>query len=247
MVELYNDDCSNIITKINHVDLTFTSPPYNMMTRIRNGEYTKRERSGNFSQKYDNFNDDLDIEDYYNFHKACITNMLKISDIILYNIQVVTGSKEALFRLMGDFSKSIKDIIIWDKGHGQPAMSDAVINRATELIIIFEKDATAGRMLKKYNFQRGTMTDILRVKRERSHSKKHKAVFPVELADIIITNFSKENDIIFDPFMGTGTTGVSAIKNNRNFIGIELDPEYFSVAQNRIHNAEKAVKGFDEW
>ena len=45
------------------------------------------------------------------------------------------------------------------------------------------------------------------------------------------------NDIIPDPFMGSGTTGIACVNNNRNFIGIELDKQYFDIAQNRIKEA----------
>jgi site-specific DNA-methyltransferase (adenine-specific) len=51
-----------------------------------------------------------------------INRNVKNFKINFFNIQIVTGSKEALFKIIGDFNKNIKDIIIWDKGHGQPAM-----------------------------------------------------------------------------------------------------------------------------
>ena len=247
MIELYNDDCSMVIKKLinKKIDLTFTSPPYNMKTRIRDGEYIKRKETNHFNHKYKNFGDDLSIEDYYNFHKTCIQNMLKISKIILYNIQIVTGSKEAIFRLIGDFYKSIKDIIIWDKGYGQPSMGSGILNKATELILVLEQDAVAGRKFNNYNFKRGELSDIWRIQRERSSSEDHKAIFPSKLAEKAILNFSKEQDTIFDPFMGTGTTGEVSVKLNRNFVGIELDQEYFKVAEKRIKRA--ASKRIDEW
>ena len=64
---------------------------------------------------------------------------------------------------------------------------------------------------------------------------KHSAVYPVELCDFFIKAFSNENDTILDPFMGSGTTGVACKNLNRNFIGIELDPEYFKIAEKRIN------------
>ena len=52
-----------------------------------------------------------------------------------------------------------------------------------------------------------------------------------------LLNSSKEGSTILDPFMGSGTTGIACVNNNRNFIGIELDKQYFDVAQNRIKEA----------
>jgi site-specific DNA-methyltransferase (adenine-specific) len=67
---------------------------------------------------------------------------------------------------------------------------------------------------------------------------KHPAPFPVGLARDQISSWSNEGDIVFDPFMGSGTTGVAAKKLNRNFIGIELDPEYFAIAEKRINETQ---------
>tara|TARA_R100001510_G_C7656812_1_gene217275 strand:- start:6668 stop:7513 length:846 start_codon:yes stop_codon:yes gene_type:complete len=64
----------------------------------------------------------------------------------------------------------------------------------------------------------------------------HPAGFPDKLAHDHITSWSNEGDTVLDPFMGSGTTGVVCKKLNRNFIGIELDPEYFKIAEKRIMN-----------
>ena len=78
----------------------------------------------------------------------------------------------------------------------------------------------------------------------KNHSTKdeiafqHPAIFPEQLANDHIISWSNTNDIVFDPFMGSGTTGKMAILNNRNFIGIELDPTYFQIAKDRIEQAQ---------
>lgn len=62
----------------------------------------------------------------------------------------------------------------------------------------------------------------------------HPAVFPYQLAEDHILSWSNEGDIILDPFMGSGTTGVAALNNNRKFIGIEINEEYFNSCTNRL-------------
>lgn len=62
---------------------------------------------------------------------------------------------------------------------------------------------------------------------------------PVELMENIILHSTKTGDTIFDPFMGSGTTGVACVQNGRNFIGCELDPKYFAIAERRIAEAQK--------
>ena len=66
----------------------------------------------------------------------------------------------------------------------------------------------------------------------------HPAVFPEQLAQDHILSWSKAGDVVFDPFMGSGTTGKMAMLNGRRFIGIELDADYFKIAENRIADAQ---------
>jgi len=70
----------------------------------------------------------------------------------------------------------------------------------------------------------------------------HPAIFPEQLANDHIISWSNEGDLVFDPFMGSGTTGKMALQNNRDFIGIELDPKYFEIAKKQIAEAEKQKK-----
>jgi len=71
---------------------------------------------------------------------------------------------------------------------------------------------------------------------------KHPATFPEQLAGDHILSWSNENDIVLDPFMGSGTTGVMALKLNRQFIGIEKVEEFFNIATNRIDKDLKQEK-----
>jgi len=64
---------------------------------------------------------------------------------------------------------------------------------------------------------------------------------PVDLLETLITKVSQPGDIILDPFMGSGTTGVACVQTGRNFIGIELDPGYFDIAKNRIEAAQNEM------
>lgn len=66
-------------------------------------------------------------------------------------------------------------------------------------------------------------------------NKFHPTQKPVELMEELVLRHSNENDLILDPFMGSGTTGVAALKNNRNFIGMEIDDKYFKIAKERLN------------
>lgn len=65
----------------------------------------------------------------------------------------------------------------------------------------------------------------------------HPAPFPISLARDHILSWSNETDVVLDPFMGSGTTGVACLETGRRFIGIEKDPHYFAVAKSRIDKA----------
>lgn len=233
---LYNANCLDILPNIKG-DICFTSPPYNMRTRIRNGEYTEREKSEHFSKKYDDFHDAMPIDDYYEMHKQVIELLLNCCNLTMINYQIVTGSKEAWFKLIGHFYKEIKDIVIWDKGNGQPAMHDSVINRGHEQILIIEKNAKAGRAISVHNFKRGELNDIWRISNKKDSFDGHGATFPMLLPQTAIINFTKPEQIVIDPFMGSGTTGVAALDLGRKFIGIEISNKYFDAACMRIEKS----------
>jgi len=67
---------------------------------------------------------------------------------------------------------------------------------------------------------------------------KHPTPKPVKLMIDLILKHTREGDTILDPFMGSGTTGVACVQTGRNFIGIEIDPTYFAIAERRIAEAQ---------
>jgi modification methylase len=74
-------------------------------------------------------------------------------------------------------------------------------------------------------------------------TKKHPAPYPIELAERLVRMFSFVGDVVLDPFMGTGTTTVAAAKTGRNSIGIEIDREYFALAESRINRDTQGLFG----
>ena len=240
-IRLIHGDCLEVMKTFadGEFDTVVTSPPYNMRTRIRNGQYTTREWGSHFSIKYSSFHDALPIDDYYRFHSKALHEMLRLAAIVFVNIQIVTGSKEAWFQIIGDFAKQIKDVIVWDKGEGQPAMHPAVLNSGYELILILEANTSAGRAFTKSYFERGTMSNIWRLGRGGNGSiKGHGAIFPESLANRIITGWTIESDHILDPFGGSGTTAVACVKTGRRCTSIEIDEDYHAISVKRVAEAQ---------
>ena len=104
--KIFNENCIETMKRIpdGFVDVVITSPPYNMNLRIRNGVYTSRQIVKELSTKYEGFSDNMPIEEFYAFHSQVIRELLRISNLVFYNIQIVTGSKRAFFKIIGEFS-----------------------------------------------------------------------------------------------------------------------------------------------
>jgi len=204
------------------VDYVLTSPPYNVNT----------ERIA----KYNDFKDDLTQENYFEQQKELITELLRITkNHIFYNIQMVSGNKIALHKLIGHFANNIKEVIIWQK-IGQPAISEKVFNSAFEYIIIFSNDEPNKRYFSDANFKRGTQSNIFKILNSHSNpfAKEHKAIMPLDIPRYFMINFGNENDLWYDPYMGTGTTAVAAIEEKRNWIGSEISKDYLDIANKRL-------------
>jgi site-specific DNA-methyltransferase (adenine-specific) len=105
-----------------------------------------------------------------------------------------------------------------------------------------QKDGSLKEQGKKVSSEFGMRHNIWRYitgNNKQNYDKfalKHPAVFPEKLAEDHILSWSNENDIILDPFCGAGTTGKMALKNKRNFVGIDISEEYLNLTNERINN-----------
>ncbi len=242
-IQLYNRDCMEVINRMedDSIGITITSPPYNMNLRLKNGKYCSRQIVKEISNKYKNFSDNLSIDDFYSFHTEILSNLIRVSRLVFYNIGIVTGSKRAFFKMIGHFNEDLKDIVVWDKVRSAPAINPGVLTRRTELILVFSKDAIA-RTFSPCNFDRGTETDLWKIEPDRRDLEINQARFPLGLPLKIISLFGQKNDVIFDPFLGTGTTGIAAVKMGYDFIGSELDKETFDYAKKSIQEERNQLK-----
>jgi len=138
--KIYNEDCLSTLKKMddNSVDLVITSPPYNMNLRIRNGTYCSRQIVKEISTKYTEFDDNLPIDEYNLLHTNVLRELLRVSELVFYNIQIVTGSKRSIFKMIGEFAENLKDIIVWDKGNAQPSIQKQVFSLIHQVYLMFK-------------------------------------------------------------------------------------------------------------
>lgn len=199
----------------NSVTHVLTSPPYN---RKRNDKYS--------------YYDDT-LTDYKTFLKGVLDEALRLASCyVFFNIQKNYYNKKEVFEIIGEYSKELIEIIIWNKSNPMPANGNNVTN-AYEFILVLSKNKTtlkANGTYTKNAFITSAFTN-------NEYNKIHKAVMNPEACEYIIRNFTNENDLILDMFMGVGTTALSCIKNNRDFTGFELSEEYSKIANERIEIA----------
>ena len=213
---LYNEDCFDTIKTIpdKSVDIAFFSPPYN---RKRNDKYT------NYEDTKDN---------YYEFLVETIEVLKpKIKRHIFLNIQANYYNKVDVYKFIGTYANSIQQIFVWEKANPMPASGKGITN-AYEYFIVLGKEPLKSNTTY-------TKNHITTAVNSKTTTKIHKAVMSQEVSDWFIDKFTKTNDVVIDPFMGLGTTGVSCVKKDINFIGIEIDKEYFRVAEQRIKSEQK--------
>ena len=226
-IELNKIYCESNLETMNRmddlsIDYVLTSPPYNVFNKSLS--------------KYKDFKDDFSQSQYFEQQKELIKEMLRVTkNHIFYNIQMVSGNKVALHKLIGYFADNIKEVIIWQKS-GQPAISEKVFNSCFEYIIIFSNNEPNKRYFADANFKRGTQNNIFKILNSHSNpfADVHKAIMPLDIPRYFMINFGKENDIWYDPYMGTGTTAVSAIEEKRRFIGSDISKEYTDLANKRL-------------
>ena len=237
--QLIHGDCLEQMKNIGTgtVDMVLTSPPYNMNLRIRNGKYCSRQIVKEISTKYTSFDDNLPMDDYFEFNRQVLNECLRVSDLVFFNVQILTGNKPAIFRLMGEFHDKIKELIVWDKINAQPAIGNNVLNSQFEILLVLQNSKPESRAFDQSSFYRGTLSNLWSIKRGKKIDKSHGAVFLLELAEKVIANFTDPGHVVLDPFMGVGTSGVAAKNLQRDFIGIELDEKYFYIAEDRIANS----------
>lgn len=215
--KLINDDCLKImpIFPDNAVDLTLTDIPYNAVNRKDNG-----------LRKLNKENADILTFDLISFLNQ-IYRVTKGTIIIFCGKEQIS----TIYKFFSEKQKQSKGTVrqlIWQKTNPSPMNGQYIYLSGIENGVWFKKRGAVFNAKCKntvFKYPCGT-------------SKFHPTEKNHDLLKELILDNSNENQMVFDPCMGSGTTGVAALKNNRNFIGIELDKSYYDVAVKRINNKD---------
>ncbi len=231
--KIYNENCLDFMARLpdNFVDLTVTSPPYNLGKSGINGGFNKK--------NYNCYNDNLDVQEYFAQTKKWIDELLRVTKHhIFYNIQEISGNKGIIRFILNEYNAQIKETFIWAKNNPPSCIIDTMCGSGFEYIFCISKDNPESRKFNYCNFSNKNGDYIKNVFIKPVNSGKensgHSFSFGIWLPKYFINYFSKENDLIYDAFMGSGTTAVASIIYNRNWIGSEISKEYCDIANKRI-------------
>lgn len=222
--KIYNEDFINIIKEINNnsINLIITDPPYKVVSRGSVGSGVIQRPKGvltrNDGKLFNHTN--IKISDWMpelyrilkeETHCYIFTNVLNLKEMLL-------ESEKVGFKL--------HNILVWEKNNCTPSQ---FYMKNCEYILLLRKgkakwinDIGGSKTVHKYNNIIG--------------NKKHPTEKPVELLEFYINNSSNEGDLIFDPFMGSGSTAIACINSGRNYLGFEIDEGYYQLAIERVKN-----------
>jgi len=233
LVELFKNIPSN------SVDVTFDDPPFNL------------------KKKYNGYKDSLEFEEYLKWCELWIKEMVRVTkpsgSIFIHNIPKWLTYFSSILNKHANF----KHWISWDAPTSPMGKSlqpnhygvlyyvkDIKQTKFYEIRSPHKRCRKCGYLLKDYGGKKNLLhpfgplisdvwTDIHRIKHNK-YRDDHPCQLPIHLLERIILMSSDENDIILDPFMGTGTTAIAAKRLGRNFIGFELDEKYVEIANQKI-------------
>ena len=227
-------DCLAVMREMSDasVDLMITSPPYNLRNTSGHGilDGSRRWKNPPLRHGYSHHDDCMPHEEYVRWQRECLTEMMRLlkdNGAIFYNHKwrVQKGLLQDRADIVDGFP--VRQIIIWQRAGGVNFNNRFFVPTYEVIYVIAKPDF---RLLPKAN----GAGDVWRINQDRHN--KHPAPFPVDLPDRIIR--STDAEIILDPFIGSGTTAVAAKRLKRQYIGIELSPDYCTMAEARVLNTQ---------
>lgn len=227
--KIYNMDCLEGMSKLpdNSIDLMVTDPPY---LHVKGGMKSKKYNTGTWKAESEMVTklSDFGENEIYEFLDIAIPKMKKV------NMFIFCSKLQLQYYFSYIKKHKLKyDLLVWDKVK-YSMKSTKFFTSDIEYIVRIYQD---GVSLQKVLNEEGSKADINYYLKRQAYEQprgKHETEKPVELISKYIQLASSENDLIVDPFMGSGTTAIACKRQNRNYIGFELSEEYCDIAEQRL-------------
>lgn len=229
--KIYNEDCLEGMKRIpdGSVDCIATDVPYRITARGNAGNSGGMMQSKLSMQGKIFADNDIDIEKYLpNFYR-----MLK--DKTHCYIMCNNYNLPHFFEVIGKSDFHFVKLLVWDK---QSKICGRYYMGQVEHIFMLRKgkdkpinNCSQSDLLSFSNFNR---------EKDKDGNNLHDSMKPIPLMQCLIENSTEKHELVFDPFLGSGTTALACIRSKRHYIGCEIDPKYYKVALERIER-EKAT------
>ena len=264
MNKIYNEDClitmQNLDTKVNAI---ITSPPYNTGKRVE--YYSHKKVNGvrvyTKDKRYDEYLDTKTDEEYIDWTIDIFNSYNKILEkdgVVLYNISYGNESPELMWLLIAEIIKrsdfTVGDCISWKKSTALPnTASKNKLTRICEFVFVFVRKEeyltyNSNKKITKISPQGQSFYDVfynfIESPNNDGSNDLNKATFSTQLVRKLLLLYTQENDLIYDSFMGTGTTANACVMEKRNYLGSEISKTQCEYAQKRIDIMLKQQKLF---
>ncbi|MDD5680202.1 MAG: site-specific DNA-methyltransferase [Candidatus Omnitrophica bacterium] len=243
---LFNEDCFNILPNLpeNSIDMIFADPPY----FLSNGGFTCH-AGKQVSVNKGKWDVSKGIEDNYLFTLRWLRECQRV---LTPNGTIwVSGTSHIIYAVgyaMQDLGYKILNDIAWFKVNPPPNLSCRYFTHSTETILWAAKNKDSKHyfnypLMKKMNNNK-QMLSLWSIKPPMTEEKKygkHPTQKPLQLLDRIVLASTKPGDIVLDPFSGSGTTGIAAHREKRQYIGIELEEDYINTSIKRLKDSFRDI------
>lgn len=233
---IYNGDCTVEMQKIanDSVDLILTDPPYNLGNFMINRSTNLAKMRENFfaNAGWDNLEFDEWVERMDSFFEDA-ARIIKTGGSMIIFMSII--KVETIIKLAEKHGFYYKTTGIWHKLNPMPRNMNLHFVNSTEAWIYFTYKKKTGT----FNNENKMIHDFIEtsvVSNGEKKAGKHPTQKPIALLEHFVKLLSNEGDLVVDPFMGSGSTGVVCKKMGRNFVGVEFDKEYYEIAQRRIED-----------
>ena len=236
--QIYNQDCLIGLKDIpdKTIDLVIIDPPYDIYTKGGGKGKTK------IAKHIKKLEDELIKNDLVNaFNYTVLDELVRVMKRI--NIYIWCNGRQipTYIKYFIDKLDCKLEILIWNKTNPMPLYSCKYMSDK-EYCLYFRKNGYC--QPKNYEDAKTVYYSIINIKDKKLYG--HPTIKPVEFIRKLIRNSSKENDLVLDCFLGSGTTAVASILENRNYIGYEINKKYFEIAKKRIKDTLKERNGIYE-
>lgn len=252
--KIYCEDCIQTMFKMtNKVNAVITSPPYNTGGRVEywSNKIVNGVRIYSQDKRYDKYLDTKSSDEYIDWTIELFksyNNILEKDGCILYNISYGNESIETMWLLIAEIIKrtefTVADCISWKKNTALPnTTSKNKLTRICEFVFVFVRKTeyltfNTNKKVTTTSNKGQDFYDVfynyIEAPNNDESNNLNKATYSTELVRKLLLLYTKENDLIYDSFMGTGTTAKACIIEKRNYIGSEISQEQCAYAEKRI-------------